>query len=312
MAAVFVCIFHMTAVQHLLVARNPVKYVSGFGYLGVQIFFVISGFVIPWSLYHSSYKVKNFFGYLLKRILRIEPPYLVSILLVLCLNFLSSKSHLYTGLPYHISIEQFLAHLIYLPKLFGFAWYQPVYYTLLIEFEFYILIGLMFPLLIVKNGPLTWGLIITLLAANYLASNELCGAIDVFLVGIIYFKYKISHIKGYEFWAMEALIVLFSFFNNPDINVGIIEIFALVGIFCWTNTGRVTQFFGRISYSLYLLHVPIGGRIVNLGDRFTHSLPVTYLILVIAIGVSILCAWIFYKWVELPSIKFSRQLISKY
>ncbi|HZX57186.1 MAG TPA: acyltransferase [Mucilaginibacter sp.] len=311
-AALIVCIFHMTAYQHLLVADNLVKKLSLYGYLGVQIFFVISGFVIPWSLYNGNYKIKNFFSYLSKRFLRIEPPYVVSILLLLVLNFLSAKSKLYTGHPFHVDILQFLSHLIYLPEHLGFVWYQPVYFTLLVEFEFYILLGLIFPLIILKKSWMTWSLVLVLLLGSYLSSVELCGVIDVFLIGIIYFKYKIGHLKAYEFGAIEALIILFSAFNNPDINVAIIEVLALIGVLFWNRSNRITQFLGKISYSLYLIHIPIGGRVINLGERFSHTLGISYLVLALSIVASIIFAWIFYKLVELQALKLSRQLIKRF
>src|ERR1035441_2897196 len=52
-------------------------YRSGkYGWLGVEIFFVISGFIIPYSLYKAGYRVSDFTRFLLKRIARLDPPYL--------------------------------------------------------------------------------------------------------------------------------------------------------------------------------------------------------------------------------------------
>ena len=41
---------------HFVAGQGKYLGLSGkYGYLGVHIFFVISGFVIPWSLYRSGY-----------------------------------------------------------------------------------------------------------------------------------------------------------------------------------------------------------------------------------------------------------------
>jgi peptidoglycan/LPS O-acetylase OafA/YrhL len=63
--------------------------------------------------------------------------------------------------------------------------------------------------------------------------------------------------------------------------------------------------FGSISYSLYLLHVPVGGKIMNLGGRFAHSTPALAALLALAVGASILAAAVFYRFVELPSQRLS-------
>jgi peptidoglycan/LPS O-acetylase OafA/YrhL len=52
---------------------------SKFGYLGVDVFFVISGFVIPYSLWGREYSLRQFPRYMIRRAVRLEPPYLASV-----------------------------------------------------------------------------------------------------------------------------------------------------------------------------------------------------------------------------------------
>jgi peptidoglycan/LPS O-acetylase OafA/YrhL len=62
-----------------------------YGYLGVQLFFVISGFVIPYSLSLRSYRIKtDGLGFLGRRIVRIQPAYLVSTVLIVVLQVASA------------------------------------------------------------------------------------------------------------------------------------------------------------------------------------------------------------------------------
>ena len=67
---------------------------SKYGWLGVEMFFVVSGFVIPWALHRGGYRLKDYGRFLLKRVLRLDPPYVLSIALVLGLAYASTRSRL--------------------------------------------------------------------------------------------------------------------------------------------------------------------------------------------------------------------------
>ena len=91
LAAVAVCYFHFTHGNPDFLSPGNFLYISGrYGFLGVDVFFVISGFVIPYAMYRGNYHLRDFGRFLTKRVVRIEPPYLISILLVLALNWIST------------------------------------------------------------------------------------------------------------------------------------------------------------------------------------------------------------------------------
>ena len=63
---------------------------------------------------------------------------------------------------------------------------------------------------------------------------------------------------------------------------------------------QVLSGLGAISFSLYLLHVPVGGKIVNLGLRWLAG-PGGHLVLsLIALAGSLLAATLFWRFVERP------------
>ena len=67
-AALAVCLFHLSfANSGFLPAGDPIRSVGAFGYLGVEIFFVISGFVIPYSLSLRGYRLRDAPEFLIKR-----------------------------------------------------------------------------------------------------------------------------------------------------------------------------------------------------------------------------------------------------
>jgi len=66
---------------------------------------------------------------------------------------------------------------------------------------------------------------------------------------------------------------------------------------------------GAISYSLYLVHVPVGGRVVNLLGRFIPDAPLAQLALSLsALAVSLVTAGIFWRCFEVPAQKLSRRV----
>jgi len=68
---------------------------------------------------------------------------------------------------------------------------------------------------------------------------------------------------------------------------------------------RVLAFFGAISYSLYLVHVPVGGRIVNLGSRLPATLPWQLTVLTVAVAASVAAAYALYIVAERPAQRWS-------
>ena len=71
---------------------------------------------------------------------------------------------------------------------------------------------------------------------------------------------------------------------------------------------RPVLFLGLISYSLYLIHIPIGGRVVNIGNRFGDG-PWFELGLVAAGTIaSRIFAVIFWRLFEAPFLKLSRRI----
>src|ERR1700712_5650359 len=81
-ASLMVCIYHLACMPHGLFNRSSLIYsIFKNGYFGVIVFFVITGVVIPNSLISGKYTYSLFGKFILKRVARIEPPYLASIVL---------------------------------------------------------------------------------------------------------------------------------------------------------------------------------------------------------------------------------------
>jgi len=105
LASLAVAWFHLTNGHDTFV-----KQIGSLGWLGVEVFFVISGFVIPLSIHSTNrpYRLSKFGGFLMRRMTRIEPPYIASALLVVVLWKLSEFAPNFSGKPYEFDLAELL------------------------------------------------------------------------------------------------------------------------------------------------------------------------------------------------------------
>ena len=97
-AALSVAWFHFTNGGGLL-KSGWLKASGSYDWLGVEAFFVISGFIIPYSMYRGGFRFPRHFGaFLLKRIIRLDPPYLIAAMLSLSLWYVSAALIESTGI----------------------------------------------------------------------------------------------------------------------------------------------------------------------------------------------------------------------
>jgi len=143
MSALAVCWYHFSG--NSLIGAGAIRTSGAYGWLGVYVFFVISGFVIPLALLRGRYSLSNYRTFLLRRLARLYPPYLASVALGLVLLVAYS---IYKGQPrVNLDFTDLLLHLGLLNDLFGRPWLNSIYWTLAIEIQFYLMVGLLFPLL---------------------------------------------------------------------------------------------------------------------------------------------------------------------
>jgi peptidoglycan/LPS O-acetylase OafA/YrhL len=77
-------------------------------------------------------------------------------------------------------------------------------------------------------------------------------------------------------------------------------------------SNRVLQYFGRISYSLFLIHYAIGWLVVTIGHWYTSNHPVVAVWwLLAALLASIGAAHLVYMFIEAPSVRLTQHLKAK-
>jgi peptidoglycan/LPS O-acetylase OafA/YrhL len=301
-AAMSVAWFHFTNGSGVI--RDGWLYRSGqYGWMGVEMFFVISGFIIPYSLHRSGYRSTEFGRFLLKRIARLDPPYFATIALCVLLSYLVTLAPGFRGEWPHYTWGQLAAHIGYANSFLHLRWVNVVFWSLGIEFQYYLLIGLAFPLLVAPRSATRLGFLGLLLLASTAIRDEslVFHYLPLFVAGILAFQSKAGLISVRVLLAGLAATLI----AGPIACVGIVT--ALTIRFVTIPPFRLTQF-GAISYSLYLLHVPIGGKIMNLGGRFAHGAAAIAVLSLAALAASVAAAAIFYRWIELPSQRLSSSI----
>ena len=102
-----------------------------------DIFFVISGFVIPFSVRNVKHTPGFLLRFAVRRSIRLDPPYWLTIILELSAIKLSLMLFPGLGTPFP-SVEQILAHFVYAQELLGFGSIIVIFWTLCYEVQFYI------------------------------------------------------------------------------------------------------------------------------------------------------------------------------
>lgn len=313
-AALAVCWFHMTHGGDLL-GDNAAAEMSSFGFLGVEVFFVISGFVIPLSMRNTQYQWRDLGSFFIKRFLRVHPPFVVASVVVILLNILSSFTPGFAGSIGEgylaESMVSLAADATYSSGPLGRSWILVVAWTLAIEVQFYLLVGLGFPL-IERCGPWLRMLLFPLLASTAWLLPDgrfIMAFLPYFALGWVGIDLRA------KVWAPTLATttltgaVVYVLCPLPE---ALAATLAFLFIVFWkAPLGGPWLWLGTISYSLYLVHVPIGGRVVNLLDRVLATGWQMAFAALIGTLVSLFGAWVFFKVVEKPCHRVSRKILRR-
>ncbi len=310
MAALSVCLFHYVCTVTGFVSSTAVTSIFSFGHYGVQMFFVISGFIIPWSMYHSNYKINNFFTFTAKRLIRLEPPYIVSLVFAVAHTYLRVLSPHYNGTDITPTAKQIALHFGYLVPFFeGEKWIRPVYWTLAIEFQYYLTIGLLFSF--ISSNKMWLRILVYLVFLSgpiWMKSNFLPYHLPIFLLGISLCLYKTKIVTLLEMYITSVIaLVIIAFFNDiPTMCFSGFTFFTI--LYFSTIQSAIGNFLGNISYSLYLFHSLTGMILLNYCAHSATSPLVKFVLIIVAVLISIGASSLVYRFVEKPSKELSSRI----
>ncbi len=280
-AALMVVLFHYT------ITKNTEQSYFSIGCIGVDLFFIISGFVILLTIENTN----NWKSFLVNRFSRLYPAYWVCVTLTTLTIALAYHFNLITKTEPNLTLRYFL-NLTMFQYYFNSTEIDGSYWTLIIELLFYFFI-LLFILFNKKQYIEFIGAICLILPlCNRFFIDELLAHETIFKItngiplliyfplfysGIILYKMKFDK-KTFYRWALLIIsytIQLYIFdrlYNNRGFisyqqYVLVISVFYLVFIlFIYGKlsfiSNKITLWLGNISFVLYLIHQFIGSNII--------------------------------------------------
>ncbi len=269
-AALLVVFFHFT------MYRPQANYGFKLGTTGIDLFFIISGFVILMSLT----KIKSSADYAINRISRLYPAYWAAVTFTFIMILLSPYLEVFFAQP--ASLDEYLGNMtmfqfyLQIPNLDG------PYWTLIIEINFYIGMFLLFHF---KKLPFINAIGITLSLLSVIMTSffydlfvvkwvftriPLLQYVPLFFAGTVFYKVYSKKNKLTENYLILAIclicqLLLFKhsgrshrFISHGEYAMMLILYFSLFTLFVNGKlqfiVTRVTMFFGKISYPLFLVH----------------------------------------------------------
>jgi peptidoglycan/LPS O-acetylase OafA/YrhL len=314
LAALAVVFFHYTflnATEYTELPTYPVlSEIFKYGYLGVELFFIISGFVILLTASKKDWR-----GFIISRVARLYPAFWIAVTLTALMLVLFASDVMSVTLP------QYLWNLTMGGVFVNVENIDPVYWTLQVELKFYfwILLILLFKKIKHIETFITGWLVVALFEiyhvghafthfilipewAPYFSAGALFYIIqtqgfNLKRVGLLIIAYFLSLFFALE--GSEARSQLYAVEFSPVITLILITLFYVIfTLIILGKTSRINSkwfaILGATTYPLYLIHQKLG-QIVYLavGDNINK-----YLMLFLIIVSMMVLAYLLHRYFE--------------
>jgi peptidoglycan/LPS O-acetylase OafA/YrhL len=356
-AVLWVVIFHYLVLRPADPASRAIASsigapLAGNGYLGVDLFFLISGFLLalPWFVHDAKAtpppSIRDFYR---RRFWRIVPAYYVQLLVLFAIVLPALRGTAFWRSDLYVYAYNLVAHALFLhnttPLTSGSMAVNGALWTLAVEAQFYLLLPLAMPLFVRSPrvslaacvamsigwlaacssglGPLVraemalgtpWGWREDIV--RYLLAHQLPSYLAHFAIGIVLGRSWLRRgpggsPHGADVAAIVAIAALYFFlsrdFGVPTEIAWIVPAVTLAFLLraaaqsgTWTSRllGRGPfAFVGRVSYSMYLYHLPlllVASPLLP-GDSFL-ALPIYF-------GIILFVSWLSWRFVEQPWLR---------
>jgi peptidoglycan/LPS O-acetylase OafA/YrhL len=300
------------------------------GYLGVHLFFMISGFVIFMSLE----RCKGFAEFIVKRITRLLPTLLFCCLLTFCVfKIFDSDNHFYR---FHNTATDFFPSLTFTDlwiwnRVFHkqVEYIDGVYWTLSYEMKFYILSAaiyymskanfyrnwLIFAAFVITSYLVTLYLIPT--SENVQKIIKIClfpDYIVLFTLGMYFYlchsgrQIKFIYTIALVILTLVELLIIGNWIATAYILIFILLFVIFVYKIEWLSllSNRFIVGIGVMSYPLYLIHSHIGVLLVSKLSTLIHTSNPSILISLASV-ILLAVAYLIHCYIEMPTNSFLRK-----
>jgi peptidoglycan/LPS O-acetylase OafA/YrhL len=319
LAAMAVVLFHYTFRGYAASNYSPMAFpdispVTKYGYLGVELFFLISGFVILMTA--SSGSLNKFVA---SRVARLYPAFWFSCAVTFLVTLI------FGGERFSADAKQFLLNLTMLHEFIHVKSIDGVYWSLTIELKFYAMVMLVLLLRQIHRAEaflMAWLAVSIML--NFFPSYRLREIFIVdyspyFVAGAVCF---LIYQRGWSlnrlamimvslalaiYGALHSLQIIEKTYSTPFdgalVAIIICSFFAVMTLVASRKLTLVAErnwmLVGALTYPLYLIHQNIG--YIMLG--YAHNRVNSYVALLTVVGTMLLAAYAIHRFVEKPFAK---------
>lgn len=290
--------------------------IAGFGYLGVHLFFMISGYVIYMSAEGASLR-----GFFASRVSRLYPVLWAGVVLTALVTWLAASPH------FSVSVPQVLANLTMVPHWMGVAYVDGAYWSLAVELQFYLLMAALIALRWLPQAEFVmaaWLLVGTVNVVRPMYPVEfwlIAQWASLFVAGMLFYRVTregwTARRLGLMVWAL-ALTLAYAAratwlpaagaepaapgWMGFGITAALLLLFHLV--FLGVSRGWISMqsssicvWMGILTYPVYIIHQNIG--YILLEAAGWRALDFHVRALTVLIGV-VAAAWAVNRWIERP------------
>jgi peptidoglycan/LPS O-acetylase OafA/YrhL len=317
--------------------------ITSFGWVGVDLFFVLSGFLIGSILIRTKGSKKFFSTFYIRRLVRIVPNYYLLLILFVFVQSLPyfSENYMLTGNQTIPIVSYFvMLHNLYMANMDNMGnGILSISWSIGIEEQFY----LIFPLIVylIKDSWLPVILVAAIIGASIVRMHFdhwipryvlLPARMDSISMGVLVACLHKNHkfdtfVKKYLYVIIAILLIdiaLCSYWYALYNDLGVIKhtLFAIAFAVCMVLAlaktpvysmllrNRTLCWIGTISYSLYLFHyfiLALFHHIIGNTRGVVIDNPLDLMITLLALALSFAMAWAVFKWVETPMVKWGKK-----
>jgi peptidoglycan/LPS O-acetylase OafA/YrhL len=334
-AAMGVVVYHLHGNLHNEIASwfpSFLRLICEHGFLGVPIFFVLSGFVISYSTDNAKLDAKYIGLFALRRSIRLDPPYWAAITIAIALTALKNKVYPEYSVVLPM-VTDVIAHVFYAQDILQLTPISAVFWTLCLEIQLYLFFVLSRYCYrnIGKDGDhkdwrtdawflMAVGVLSALVKLDYL-TLQIPGLFlpywHHFLLGVLA-NWAIKKRIPCMYFIIFVIFLAILMVTRMDVNTLFATITSVfIFIVGWKDklgsylSNKFLLYLGQISYSLYLLHPEIGWRYLSVCKQFLGPVIAPFWgisLFISGVLVSVLSAHILYYVVERPVHRLSKRI----